>query len=352
MGSAWTSSTMNGTTTTSRGTTTYSSSSYTPQPARPISQAPQANIYNNNNNYQVSGGGGGGGSTPAATTPTAPVYDIEKDPIYIDLLKDLDELKINYDDSTKEYQDQIAGLKESLDGTTTDFNDLKILYDTQTKTYEDAKTKWDENYNSLEETVAANKAQYAEDLETSLAEQKTSYDEKFSGAQSEYQQLLAAANTAWDSKYKEQTNSFDSRFNQMVAGYDEQFADQTELYNTNLSSQKDAFNTKYDNQAKAFDTQYSNQADAFNTKYTDLSDQFAESTARYDGMIDELKIQNSKNLSNMQASFRASMQPLSQSATGIKSKKSQANVTGASSSGTKQLSRNSRNPLQITNLNI
>ena len=67
-------------------------------------------------------------------------------------------------------------------------------------------------------------------------------------------------------------------------------------------------------------------------------------------MIDDLKIENSKNLSNMDAAFRASMTPLSQSAVGIKSKKSRAKLTGSASTGTNQLSRS--NSLQIANLNL
>jgi len=66
-------------------------------------------------------------------------------------------------------------------------------------------------------------------------------------------------------------------------------------------------------------------------------------------MIDDLKIQNSTNLANLNSSFRASMKPVSQGSVGIRTKKSKAQTTGASSKGTSQLSRN---PLSISNINL
>lgn len=148
---------------------------------------------------------------------------------------------------------------------------------------------------------------------------------------------LKASNAARNSQYTNQINQLKSQFNTQSGNFQ------------NLQSMYAGQVNKYNQSQQNWNKQFANQQSAFDTKYGNLTNQFNASVQKYDGMIDDLKIQNSTNLSNLNASFRASMKPVSQGTVGIKTKKSKANATGASSKGTRQLSRN---PLSISNINL
>lgn len=200
------------------------------------------------------------------------------------------------------------------------------------------------NYDPAKDPRAIKYQQDIDALKASNAKKNKSYNKQIDSLKS----TINSTNTNFKSlqqMYAKQQSTYKDSINSVNSTWDTKFQAQNKTFGDMLSAQ----NTKYDNAAAGWQTQFDKQESSWNTKYGDLTTDFNNSVDKYDSMIDDLKIQNSTNLSNLNASFRASMKPVSQSAVGIKTKKSKANATGASSTGTRQLNRN---PLTISNINL